>query len=65
MIKGDPVCGKVDSEIFKAHFFYFEKQEDGERQLKKTISAQPNGKLTGWPAGFFDEWEANLQQLLF
>ena len=65
MIKGDPVFGKVDSEIFKAHFFYFEKQEDGERQLKKTISAQPNGKLTGWPAGFFDEWEANLQQLLF
>jgi predicted ATPase len=60
MIHGDDVLGKVNADIFKTHFFYL----DGDAQERRVLNAKPGGKLTGWPAGFFDEWENNLRTLV-
>jgi predicted ATPase len=41
---------------------YFDRQEDGIRVLSPTIG--PDGMLSEWPPGFFDEWDRSLDQLL-
>lgn len=62
--KGIEKYGKINSSIVKIHFFKREKQEDGSYTNKRTLNILPTGKLTGWPSGFFDEWEINLRNLI-
>lgn len=63
--KGMEKYGKIDSSLVKIHFFKREEQEDGSYTNKRTLNILPSGKLTGWPSDFFDEWEVNLQKLVF
>lgn len=60
MVKGHEVYGKVESDIPKIHFFHQHENEVGRRVL----TVGPTGKLSGWPKGFFDEWEKNLRTLI-
>lgn len=60
MVKGHDIYGKVESNIPKIHFFYQHENEVGRRVL----TVGPSGKLSGWPTGFFDEWEKNLRKLI-
>lgn len=62
--KGIEKYGKVESSIVKIHFFKREKQADDSYTNKRTLNILPSGKLTGWPSGFFDEWEINLRNLI-
>lgn len=64
MAKGFKEYGKIDSAIVKIHFFKREQLEDGSYSNKRTLNVLSTGKLTGWPAGFFDEWEINLRNLI-
>ncbi len=60
MVKGHEAYGKVESDITKIHFFHQNDNEVGRRVL----TVGPTGKLSGWPKGFFDEWEKNLRTLI-
>ncbi len=61
LAKGHDIYGKIDSDITKIHFFHNHESEIARRVL----TVLPTGKLSGWPNGFFDEWEINLQRLVF
>ena len=41
---------------------YFRREDDGIRILSPAIG--PDGMLSEWPEGFFDEWDRSLDQLL-
>jgi len=41
---------------------YFQREDDGIHILSPTIG--PDGMLSHWPPGFFDEWDRSLDQLL-
>jgi len=62
--KGIERYGKINSSLVKIHFFKREQQGDGSYTNKRTLNILPTGKLTGWPSGFFDEWEINLRNLI-
>jgi predicted ATPase len=64
MIKGFEKYGKISHDLLKVHFFYNEKIDNEDVPSRKMLTSHPNGKLSGWPSGFFDEWENNLEQLL-
>ncbi|MGO4289878.1 AAA family ATPase [Chitinophaga sp. RAB17] len=64
IIKGSQRYGKVDSDLLRVHFFNYDIVGNEEHQTHRNLSALPNGKLTGWPIGFFDEWDNNLDKLI-
>lgn len=64
MVKGDRFFGKINPENVSVHFFYNESTELGEKHSHRNIEVLSSGKLTGWPSGFFDEWENNLRNLI-
>ena len=41
---------------------YFEREDDGIRIVSPAIG--PDGMISQWPQGFFDEWDRSLDQLL-
>ncbi|WP_052555581.1 AAA family ATPase [Enhygromyxa salina] len=41
---------------------YFERENDRVRVVSPSV--HPSGRLTQWPAGFFDQWETSLTELL-
>lgn len=60
IVKGHEVYGKIECDIPKIHFFHQNENEVGRRVL----TVGPTGKLSGWPKGFFDEWEKNLKTII-
>lgn len=64
MVKGDKFFGRIDPNIVGVHFFYNEKTEESEIQGHRSIDILSSGKMSGWPAGFFDEWESSLKTLI-
>lgn len=53
---------EISSEAVKMHFF----SRDAETRQSRFVSPgmQPDGKLTFWPEGFFDQWDIALMDLL-
>lgn len=45
---------------------YFERERDAERPRSRIVSPEidPNGRISAWPDGFFDEWDAALGELI-
>ena len=65
IVKGDEKLGQLDAEKVLIHFFNSEYVDSSiGNDKKKTLRIKQNGKLDGWPKGFFDEWESNLRKLL-
>jgi predicted ATPase len=62
IVKGDSTFGKLDSDKVLIHFF--SPEYSPESIAFRTLQIDSNGKLNGWPNGFFDEWESNLRKLL-
>jgi predicted ATPase len=59
------VCqGKLSPDDVRLHFF--ERVEDGLAPRHQVLSPRidRNGRIDQWPAGFFDEWDTALDQLL-
>jgi predicted ATPase len=52
--------GQIPAEDVTLH--YFERQDDGVHIASPVIG--PDGMLSQWPAGFFDEWDRSIDQLL-
>lgn len=50
----------ADSQIY-----YFEKAENSLNTIIHTINIDEQGKIDDWPAGFFDEWDNQLDKLLW
>ena len=42
----------------------FTRDTDSGDSYIETPRILPNGELTAWPDGFFDEWEKSLEELL-
>jgi len=64
--KGDKTFGQIQSDLLKVHFFHEDIDNEGKIiHAKRTLKTDDDGSLNGWPQGFFDEWERNLQKLMF
>ena len=62
IVKGDPPFVRLDPD--KALIHFFSPDFGPESVTYRTLGIRSNGKLDGWPNGFFDEWESNLRKLL-
>ncbi len=49
----------------KSQIYYFYKNAGELSTHAQQINIDNNGKLTDWPVGFFDEWDNQLDQLLW
>lgn len=49
----------------ESQIYYFAKQNGELNTQAHAINIDTNGKLTDWPAGFFDEWDNQLDKLLW
>lgn len=49
----------------KSQIYYFYKKPDKLNTHARNINIDANGKLTDWPAGFFDEWDNQMDKLLW
>ncbi len=49
----------------KSQIYYFYKNEGGLNTQAHHMNIDKNGKLSDWPAGFFDEWDNQLDKLLW
>ena len=58
MVKGLKDFGKINSNELKVHYFFEMKNDVGEQtHEKRMLTSDEEGRLSGWPSGFFDEWE--------
>jgi predicted ATPase len=64
LAKGKSKYGKFRVDIVRAYFFHKAEAVGEQIANKQAISILDNGKLSGWPAGFFDEWENNLMEII-
>jgi predicted ATPase len=56
--------GKLNADEVKIYFFETETNKSGETKTEvKNVSVDRRGLLTGWPAGFFDQMEADLDYI--
>lgn len=55
---------KLDTDKVIVHFLNADHDSTDAHRSRQTLKIRQNGKLDGWPAGFFDEWENNLRQLI-
>ena len=53
--------GKLPADQTKLHFF---SRQPGKTSGYETPTLGPDGRLSYWPAGFFDQWERSLDRLL-
>jgi predicted ATPase len=53
--------GLLAPRLAKLHFF---SRNPGEASSYQTPALSPEGRLSYWPPGFFDQWEKSLDQLL-
>lgn len=56
----DGVIAPDDSQIY-----FFEKEEDGVNTIPHPINIDKDGRLDDWPRSFFDEWDNQLDKLLW
>lgn len=49
----------------KSQIYFFEKEKDKLEIITHSIQIDKNGKITDWPKGFFDEWDNQLDKLLW
>lgn len=45
--------------------YYFSRNEEEEKTEVQKIEIDKNGKIDEWPKGFFDEWDIQLEKLLW
>lgn len=45
--------------------YYFSRNEEEEKTEVQQIEIDENGKIDEWPKGFFDEWDIQLEKLLW
>lgn len=45
--------------------YYFSRNEEEEKTEVQKIEIDENGKIDEWPRGFFDEWDIQLEKLLW
>ncbi|WP_286033462.1 AAA family ATPase [Fusobacterium necrogenes] len=45
--------------------YYFSRNEEEEKTEVQKIEIDENGKIDEWPKGFFDEWDIQLEKLLW
>ena len=45
--------------------YYFSRNEEEEKTEVQEIGIDENGKINEWPRGFFDEWDIQLEKLLW
>ncbi len=45
--------------------YYFSRNEEEEKTEVQEIEIDENGKIDEWPKGFFDEWDIQLEKLLW
>lgn len=56
--------GRLNPEEVKIYFFHTETDESGETKSQvEDVDVDSRGRLTGWPAGFFDQIEADLDYI--
>jgi predicted ATPase len=49
----------------KSQIYFFEKQKDSLDAVLRPINIDKDGKLSDWPKSFFDEWDNQLDKLLW
>ncbi len=49
----------------KSQIYFFEKQKDSLDTVLRPINIDKDGKLSDWPKSFFDEWDNQLDKLLW
>ena len=49
----------------ESQIYYFEKEKDGLNAIAHAINIDKEGKIDEWPTGFFDEWDNQLDKLLW
>jgi len=56
--------GRLNPEEVKIYFFHTETDESGETKSQvEDVDVDGRGRLTGWPIGFFDQIEADLDYI--
>lgn len=55
----------IDSNEIKIHYFSRIIEDEGTVAKSQEIQINKNGKIDKWPQGFFDEWDAQLEKLLW
>lgn len=56
--------GKVNPESVRLHFFERPDDDSGPAHRVLSPTLDRNGRISQWPSGFFDEWDAALDALL-
>jgi len=64
MVKGLPKLQKLDTDKVLLHYFNSFVVDDLDDRYADTLKIFDDGKLDGWPTGFFDEWEKSLISLV-
>jgi predicted ATPase len=49
----------------KSQVYFFEKEKNGLNTIPRPINIDKDGKLSDWPKSFFDEWDNQLDKLLW
>ena len=49
----------------KASIYYFSKEDEREETEAKKLEIDECGRIEEWPKGFFDEWDIQLEKLLW
>ncbi len=49
----------------KSQIYFFEKEKNGLNTIPRSINIDVDGKLSDWPKSFFDEWDNQLDKLLW
>jgi predicted ATPase len=49
----------------KSQVYFFEKEKNGLDTIPRPINIDKDGKLNDWPKSFFDEWDNQLDKLLW
>src|SRR5262249_11560138 len=56
--------GKLAPDNVAIHFFSRTETNGKTRLVTASPTIDPNGRISDWPEGFFDEWDSALAQLL-
>lgn len=55
--------GNIDRNLVRLNYFYEEMQDKKLFHRKGSPAILPNGSLSDWPEGFFDEWDKAIEDL--
>ena len=48
-----------------SQIYFFNKDEENNDIIIENIKVNSEGKIEKWPKGFFDEWDLQLEKLLW